>query len=310
MGQWLNLKLKVNKFNFAIFILVMVLFFMYSDNEKTTSLVNGKSDAEYNLAFSKLENDYGVKLGIYALDTETNKEIAFHADERFAYCSTFKALIVGAILKQDSLEQLQQVVKYKQEDVLSYAPVTKNNVDKGMTIGELCNAALRFSDNTAGNLLLNHIGGPNGFKSALNQLGDNVTQPASIEPKLNENIPGDIRDTSTPRQLAIDLQAYTTGKILTDDKKKILLDWMMGNTTGNTLIRAGAPANWIVADKSGSGLYGRRNDIAIVMPPNKKPIIIAILSTHDIKEAKYDDKLIAQASKIVFDFFTETENSK
>jgi beta-lactamase class A len=103
------------------------------------------------------------------------------------------------------------------------------------------------------------------------------------------------------------LQAYTTGNILTDDKKKILLDWMIGNTTGNTLIRAGAPANWIVADKSGSGLYGRKNDIAVVMPPNKKPIIIAILSTHDMKAAKYDDQLIAQASKIVFDFFTEPE---
>lgn len=310
MENLLNSKLKVNKFKFAIFILMIVLSLMDNGAEAATTSVNAKADTEYNLAFSKLENDYGVKLGIYALDTETNKEIAFHADERFAYCSTFKALIVGAILKQDSLEQLQQVVKYKQEDVLSYAPVTKNNVDKGMTIGELCNAALRFSDNTAGNLLLNHIGGPNGFKSALNQLGDNVTQPASIEPKLNENIPGDIRDTSTPRQLAIDLQAYTTGKILTDDKKNFLIDWMMGNTTGNTLIRAGAPANWIVADKSGSGLYGRRNDIAIVMPPNKKPIIIAIVSTHDIKEAKYDDKLIAQASKIVFDFFIETENSK
>jgi len=309
MENLLNSKLKVNKFKFAIFILMIVLSLMDNGAEAATTSVNAKADTEYNLAFSKLENDYGVKLGIYALDTETNKEIAFHADERFAYCSTFKALIVGAILKQDSLEQLQQVVKYKQEDVLSYAPVTKNNVDKGMTIGELCNAALRFSDNTAGNLLLNHIGGPNGFKSALNQLGDNVTQPASIEPKLNENIPGDIRDTSTPRQLAIDLQAYTTGKILTDDKKKILLDWMMGNTTGNTLVRAGAPVNWIVADKSGSGLYGRRNDIAIVMPPNKKPIFIAILSTHDMKEAKYDDKLLAQASKIVFDFFNETENS-
>jgi len=223
MGQWLNAKIKVNKFKFSIFILVMILFFMYSDMGSDMSLVDDKSDAEYNLAFSKLENDYGAKLGIYALDTETNKEIAFHADERFAYCSTFKALIVGAILKQDSLEQLQQVVKYKQEDVLSYAPITKSNVDKGMTIGELCNAALRFSDNTASNLLLNHIGGPNGFKSALKQLGDNVTQPASIEPKLNENILGDIRDTSTSRQLAIDLQAYTTGNILTDDKKKFFL---------------------------------------------------------------------------------------
>ncbi len=214
MGQWLNAKIKVNKFKFSIFILVMILFFMYSDMGNDMSLVDDKSDAEYNLAFSKLENDYGAKLGIYALDTETNKEIAFHADERFAYCSTFKALIVGAILKQDSLEQLQQVVKYKQEDVLFYAPITKNNVDKGMTIGDLCSAALRFSDNTAGNLLLNHIGGPNGLKLALNQLGDNVTQPVNIEPKLNEIIPGDIRDTSTPRQLAINFRGCSLFAVL------------------------------------------------------------------------------------------------
>ena len=123
-----------------------------------------------------------------------------------------------------------------------------------------------------------------------------------VEPDLNEAIPGDIRDTSTPRQLAIDLQAYTIGDILTIDKKKILIDWMMKNTTGNNLICAGAPKGWVVADKSGAGSYGTRNDIAIIMPLNQKPIIIAIMSTHDIKETKYDDKLIAQASKIVFDF--------
>lgn len=271
--------------------------------------VNTKSDAQYNSAFSQLESDYSVKLGVYAFDTETNKEVVYRADDRFTYCSTHKALIAGAVLKQDSLEQLKQVVKYTNKDILSYAPITKDNVDKGMTIEEICNAAIRFSDNTAGNLLFDHIGGPNGFKSALNQLGDNVTQPARIEPDLNEAIPGDIRDTSTPRQLAIDLQAYTIGNILTDDKKKILIDWMTGNATGNKLIRAGAPKDWVVADKSGSGSYGTRNDIALVMPPNKKPIIIAILSTHDTKEAKYDDKVIAQAAKIVFDSLTTTENN-
>lgn len=306
MEKLMNSKFKVNKFKFAILISVVIFFLTSCGKVTYQTPVNTKSDT-YTSAFSQLEGNYGVKIGVYAFDTETNKEVIYRADDKFPYCSTYKALAAGAVLKQDSLEQLKQVVKYTKEDILSYAPITKDNVDKGITIEEICNAAIRFSDNTAGNLLFDHIGGPNGFKLALNQLGDNVTQPARIEPDLNEAIPGDIRDTSTPRQLATDLQAYTIGDILTADKKKILIDWMIGNTTGNKLIRAGAPEGWVVADKSGAGSYGTRNDIAIVMPPNRKPIIIAIMSTHDIKEAKYDDKLIAQASKIVFNVFTTTE---
>ena len=289
-----------NKISIAIFALIGIFLFTGCGKEvKQSSASNsaGKSAA----AFAQLERDYSAKLVIYALDTQTNKEVMYRDDERFLYCSTSKALLVGIVLQQNSPAQLKQVVKYSQDDILSYAPVTREHVEQGMTLEEICIAALHFSDNTAANLLFNHIGGPTGFKSALNKLGDNITEPVRLEPHLNEVIPGDNSDTSTPRQLAIDLQAYTTGNILTEDKRKMLIDWMAGNVTGKQMIHAGAPADWLVADKSGSGSYGTRNDIAIVMPPNRKPIIIAIVSTHAEKEAKYDDQLIAQAAKIVFD---------
>ena len=289
-----------NKVRIAIFALIGIFLFTGCGKEvKQSSASNsaGKSAA----AFAQLERDYSAKLGVYALDTETNKEVLYRSDDRFLYCSTSKALLAGIVLQQNSLDQLKQVVRYSSDDILSYAPVTKEHVEQGMTLEEICIAALRFSDNTAANLLFNHIGGPTGFKSALNKLGDNITEPVRLEPHLNEVIPGDNSDTSTPRQLAIDLQAYTTGNVLTEDKRKMLIEWMTGNATGKKMIRAGAPADWIVADKSGSGSYGTRNDIAIVIPPNRKPIIIAILSTHAEKEAKYNDQLIAQAAKIVFD---------
>lgn len=303
MKRIVNSKLKLNKFKICIFISILIFSLTGCGNVKNKTSENTKPEIQYNSAFSKIESDYGVKLGVYAFDTETNKEVTYNADNRFAYCSTFKSLISGAILQKYSSDQLKQVIKYSQKDVLSYAPVTKNHVDKGMTIEELCDAAVRFSDNTAANLLLNLIGGPSGFKSALNQLGDKVTEPARIELELNAATPGDTRDTSTPRQLAIDLKEYTTGNILTDDKKKVLINWMSGNAKGDKLIRAGAPKDWIVSDKSGSGSYGTRNDIAIVMPPNKKPIFVAILSSKNTKDAKYDDKTVADASKIVFDYF-------
>ena len=289
-----------NKFRFAIFALIGIFLFTGCGKEAKQSAV-AKSASASDTAFAQLERDYSAKLGVYALDTETDKEVMYRADDRFLYCSTSKALLAGIVLQQNSLEQLKQVVKYSQDDILSYAPVTKEHVEQGMTLEEICIAALRFSDNTAANLLFKHIGGPAGFKSALNRLGDNITEPVRLEPHLNEVIPGNNSDTSTPRQLAIDLQAYTTGNVLTEDKRKMLIEWMTGNATGKKMIRAGAPADWIVADKSGSGSYGTRNDIAIVIPPNRKPIIITILSTHAEKEAKYDDQLIAQAAKIIFE---------
>lgn len=302
-----NSKLNVNKFRKYIPILIVVFIFIGCDKVKNNDSDNTKTDLEYNSSLSKIENDYGIKLGAYALDTETNKEVLYNADDRFTYCSTFKALMAGVVLEKYPLEQLKQVIKYTQKDILSYAPVTKEHVDKGMTIEELCDAAIRYSDNTAANLLLNLIGGPSGLKSALNKLGDNVTEPARIEPDLNYPISEDIKDTSTPRQLAIDLKKYTIENVLTDDKKKILINWMSGNSIGDTLIRAGAPKDWIVADKSGTGPYGIRNDMAVVMPPNRKPIFVAILTSKDSEEAKADDKAIADTSKVIFDYFTETE---
>ena len=289
-----------NKVRIAIFALIGIFLFTGCGKEAKEGAV-AKLPSASDAAFAQLERDYSAKLGVYALDTETNKEVLYRSDDRFLYCSTSKALLAGIVLQQNSLEQLKQVVRYSSDDILSYAPVTKEHVEQGMTLEEICIAALRFSDNTAANLLFNHIGGPTGFKSALNKLGDNITEPVRLEPHLNEVIPGDNSDTSTPRQLAIDLQAYATGNVLTEDKRKMLIEWMTGNATGKKMIRAGAPADWIVADKSGSGSYGTRNDIAIVIPPNRKPIIITILSTHAEKEAKYNDQLIAQAAKIVFD---------
>jgi len=281
-----------------LFMLMLLLFSFVVATGKEQSPRPEHDD--YAADFSKLEQEYGARLGVYAFDMETNREISYQADERFAYCSSFKVLAVGALLQQNSSEQLDQRVQYTDAEILSYAPVTKQHIATGMSIRELCEASLRYSDNTAANLVVKEIGGVQSLQRTLDALGDKVTEPAGMEPELNERLPGDNRDTSTPRQLAADLQAYTTGDVLPADKKALLLSWMTGNATGKSLIRAGAPEDWIVADKSGSGPYARRNDIAVVLRPDKKPMFIAILSMHTRQEDKYEDALLAQAAKIVF----------
>ncbi|MGW7366079.1 class A beta-lactamase [Streptomyces sp. NPDC054841] len=248
-------------------------------------------------AFEDLEREFDARLGVYAVDTGSGRTVTYRPDERFAYASTYKALAAGAVLAQNSLEELEELVHYSHEDLVDHSPITEKHVDAGMTLRELCDAAIRYSDNTAGNLLFNELGGPKDLQRALAALGDTTTRADRYEPALNEADPDDLRDTSTPRALATDLRAYALGDALTPDKQKLLIDWLKRNTTGDKLIRAGLPSDWQVGDKTGAAGYGTRNDIAIAWPPKSAPVIITILSSRDTQDATYDDALIARAAR-------------
>ncbi|MED3444637.1 class A beta-lactamase BlaIII [Bacillus thuringiensis] len=279
-----------------------------SEPPKQTNQANQiKQENTGNQSFAKLEKEYDAKLGIYALDTGTNQTIAYHSDDRFAFASTSKSLAVGALLRKNSLEALDQRITYTHEDLSNYNPITEKHVDTGMTLKELADASVRYSDSTAHNLILKQLGGPSEFEKILREMGDTVTTSERFEPELNEVHPGETHDTSTPEAIAKTLQSFTLGTALPTEKRELLVDWMKRNTTGDKLIRAGVPKGWEVADKTGAGSYGTRNDIAIIWPPNKRPIVLAILSNHDKEDAKYDDKLIADATKVVLNTLKATE---
>ncbi|GGB59332.1 class A beta-lactamase [Virgibacillus dakarensis] len=281
-----------------VFLLSGVMLTGCSEDNTDPAQLGEKNQETVNTdVFAKLEDKFDARLGVFALDTGTNQTVTYRSDERFAYASTHKALAVGALLRQKSIADLNQRITYTHDDLVNYNPITEKHVDTGMTLKELCDAALRYSDNTAENLILEQLGGPSGLEQSLREIGDNVTNPERFEPELNEVEPGETRDTSTPKALAASLQAFTIGDALPAEKRSILTDWLKRSTTGDTLIRAGVPKGWEVGDKSGSASYGTRNDIAIIWPPKGDPIVLAVLSSRDKKDADYDDKLIAQAAK-------------
>lgn len=247
--------------------------------------------------FSALEEEFDAHLGVYAIDTGTGEEVTWRADERFAFASTYKALAAGAVLDQVGIDGLDETVMFYGKTLVEYSPITEKYADVGMTIGELADAALRYSDNTAGNMLFRVLGGPEGFDDALEDLGDDVTESVREETELNAAVPDETLDTSTPEALATDLSAYLLGDVLNEEERAVLTDWMVRNTTGDTLVRAGVPDDWTVADKSGSARYGTRNDIAVVWPPDGDPIVLAILSDRDTEDAERDDALIARAAE-------------
>ncbi|MFF3334165.1 class A beta-lactamase [Streptomyces sp. NPDC002888] len=252
--------------------------------------------------FRELEREFDARLGVYALDTGTGRTVAYRADDRFAYASTFKALAAGAVLRKYGTEGMGKVVTFGKDDVVSDSPVTENFVGKGMSLKALCAATLWYSDNTAVNLLLKELGGPDGLEKVLEGLGDDVTEMDRYEPEMSDGTPGDIRDTSTPRAMAANLRAFLLGDALGRDERRLLRQWMETNVTGDTLIRAGLPDDWTVADKSGSAGYGGRNNIAVVWPEDGgNPVVMAVMSTRDKQGAERRDALIAKAATVAVD---------
>ncbi|MFF8691733.1 class A beta-lactamase [Streptomyces sp. NPDC015144] len=248
----------------------------------------------------ELEREFDARLGVYAVDTGTGREVAFHDGERFAFHSTFKALEAGAVLREFSLDGMDKRIRYTRDDLIPNSPVTEKHVRTGMTLAELCDAAVRFSDNAAANLLFDEIGGPAGLDAVLEGIGDDVTRMDRRETALSRWVPGEQRDTTTPRALAGDLRAFVLGDVLPKPERAQLTRWLRDNTTGDELIRAGVPKGWEVADKTGTGTYyGGRNDIAVVWPPGSAPVVMAILSHRNTKDAPYDNRLIARAAAVV-----------
>ncbi|WP_063050040.1 class A beta-lactamase [Nocardia arthritidis] len=254
----------------------------------------------------ELERKYDARLGVYARATGTGVTVAHRADERFAFCSTFKGLAAAAVLHRNPLSHLDTVVTYTRDDLLKNASVTPRYVDTGMTIRQLCDAAVRYSDGTAGNLLLRDLGGPAELTAYARSLGDPVTRMDRIEPAITEATPGDPRDTTSPRAFGEVYHRIVLGDALPADKRDFLRDLLERNATpaGAQRIRAGTPQGWRVADKTGTGDYGTLNDIAVVWPPDAAPLVVAIMSSKATRDAAYDQVLLAEAAAYVMDTLT------
>lgn len=247
----------------------------------------------------RLEQEYDARVGVSMIDVEEGEMLSYQGDERFGFASTMKAFAAVELLDSTTADERDELVRWTSEDVeaAGYAPVTEQAVESGMTLGELAEAAVRESDNTAMNLVLEHLGGPQGLQRRLEDAGDSVSRPVDVEPALNDVVAGDAANTSTSEALAENLARVAAGERLEEDDHRLFMEWMSSNPTGDTLIRAGAPEDWEVAEKSGGG-GAIRNDVAVVRPPEGGPIVLVVLTErHDVDE-EYEDALVADIAGV------------
>jgi beta-lactamase class A len=263
-------------------------------------------EQELGERFHRLEDDHAARLGVFAHDLATGQRVSYRATEHFPLCSVFKGLAAAALLRDLDRhgEHLAQRIHYTRDRVeaAGHIPVTgkPENVAAGMTVAELCAAAVSESDNGAGNLLLGELGGPTAITRFCRSLGDTTTRLDRWEPALNSAEPWRRTDITSPYAIGMTYARLVLGRVLTDGDRKLLTGWLVANTTNTRRFRAGLPAGWTTADKTGSGAaYGVTNDVGVAWPPGQPPLALSVLSTTHRPESPSDDQLVARAAALV-----------
>jgi beta-lactamase class A len=252
-----------------------------------------------------LERSVQGRLGFFALDTANGRTLAHRADERFATASTFKILLAARVAHgvDGGRWRWEDEVALNPSERVAHAPAFDRLLPRGRgTLAELVQGIVVESDNPCANVLLRHCcGTPAGLTTWLREQGDAVTRLDRWELALNENAPGDARDTSTPRAFAGTLQRLLLGEGLARPSQARLWADLQASRTGLKRLRAGVPgADWRVLDKTGTGNRGAVNDVALVFPPRgRAPWVVAAFQSDS--SASNDDlsAVLADAMRLL-----------
>ncbi|MFI6625671.1 class A beta-lactamase [Streptomyces sp. NPDC050528] len=249
-----------------------------------------------------LEDQHSARVGVFAHHLGTKKTVVHRADELFPMCSVFKTLAAAAVLRDLDRhgEVLYKVVHYTEADLVDGSDQTRAHLATGMTVEQLADVAIRYSDNGAGNLILRELGGPTAVTRFARSLGDRVTRLDRWETELNSAEPDRITDTTSPRAIAGLYGRLVLGDALRRPDRDRLTAWLLNNTTSAARFRAGLPATWTIADKTGSGDYGTANDVGIAWTESGDPVVLAVLTTKPtLPDAPYDNQLVANTAELV-----------
>ncbi|APC91752.1 MULTISPECIES: class A beta-lactamase [Francisella] len=269
----------------------------------TLSFAITKVDIQVNNDIQNIEKKYGGKIGVYTINRNDGSNFAVNASFYFPICSTYKFLVVGALLKQSMTDNklLNQQVKISKNQIVGYSPITKKHINQTMTVRELCKASMQ-GDNTATNILIEKLGGLKNLNKFILSLQDHATKIANLEPKVNHVSLTTNENKTTPKVMAKDINKLAFSNDLLDKKHRLMFKkWLIASSTGNNRIAAEVPDEWEVGDKTGTCQYGTTNDVAIIWPDDNRAVIMAIFYTQSQKNAKPNSKILREVTKILLD---------
>lgn len=276
-----------------------VLFTAFAAATPAGSTPSSPGRREVLAALAQLEVQSQGRLGVHIVGPN-GQDYGYRSDERFMMLSSFKTLASAFVLARADrgAEQLERRIRYGQQDLVDWSPVTKDHVDgEGLTLAELCHAAITTSDNTAANLILNSFGGPQALTRFLRQTGDRVTRLDRTEPELNRRDGVEPLDTTTPRAMAQTLKRFLTPGVLSAASRQLLQNWLLSNTTGGRRLKAGLPSGWMIGDKTGTNQTDA-NDVGVLFPPHGAPIYVSAYLAESSASSAIKEQTLAEVGRI------------
>ncbi len=255
-------------------------------------------------AVEAVESQLDARVGFVLHDLHTGTRLTHRAEERFPLASTFKLFACAALLQtvERGEHRLDDTVDLGEQPLVLWSPGVKKAREKGQSqfsLNELCRLTLAVSDNTAANSVLAAIGGPEGFTAFMRSIDDKVTRLDRWEPELNEAVPGDPRDTSSPRAIAGALEQVLLTDRLAPESRESLKTWLAGHRMADALFRSALPTDWSIEDRTGTGAYGSRAIIAVLYPPERKPLVAALYITETAASREDRDAAIARVGRAI-----------
>ncbi|MEV0220107.1 class A beta-lactamase [Streptomyces sp. NPDC050704] len=256
-------------------------------------------------ALRELERAHSARLGVYGHNTVTGRTVRYRADETFPMCSVFKTLAAAAVLRDldrhgEFLDlRIRYTAQYVEDAGGGSITGKEENVANGMTVAELCHAAVAYSDNGAANLLLRELGGPTAVTRFCRSVGDGTTRLDRWEPALNSAEPWRTTDLTSPGVIGRTYGKLVLGDALTPRDRRQLTEWLLANTTSGARFRKGLPQDWALGDKTGTGKYGTTNDVGIAWTPDGAPVVLAVLTTKSDPAAPMDEPLVADTAALL-----------
>jgi beta-lactamase class A len=253
-------------------------------------------------AVTEYERDSGGHMGLFAKNLRTGAEVRWRAHERFVMCSTFKASLAALVLARvdRGQDRMDALVAFSPADLLEWAPVAKQNLEKGaMSVADMCAASIELSDNTCANALLARVGGPTAITAFWRSIGDTVSRLDHNEPELNRTPRGEPYDTTTPAAMAGNLHTLVLANTLSPNSRERLTEWMMGCKTGDNRLRAGLPKDWRIGDKTGNNGKDAFGDIAVAWSIRDDPVLICAYTRGGAPTPSQVDTVFAEIGRFV-----------
>jgi beta-lactamase class A len=290
---------------------------------------------ELTTALRALWSSFPGKAGIAVMKGDGSWLVSYRGDEPMPQQSVSKLWVSIAVMDAVDKGQLRledKVTLRKSDMTLFHQPIASLIGPDGYT------TTMTQSDNTANDFLMRRVGGPSAIRDliASKRLGAirfgpgerhfqaatagmtwrpeyssgwafqnaRASLPLSVRKNAMDKYVADPMDGATPAAIARSLARLKRGELLSAQSTRYLLGVMEQTTTGRSRLKAGVPAGWKLAHKTGTGqdLQNRTagfNDVGIMTAPDGTSYTVAVMIADTKAPIGYRQRLIQQVAATV-----------